>query len=418
LNDLGTALAGADRQEAAEAQYRRALTMRPDFIPARYNLARSLVAQDTLEEAVEHLRVVLDAVAADPPRQQEVASALAAALGVLGRYEAAAAVCRSVLACQPDAAAAEWDEGLALLGLGHYAEGWRCYEARWRVAAHDPVPSGSAVLDLAQLRGRHVVVLAEQGRGDILQFCRYAPLLAAQGAQVTLQAYADLIPVVETLRDVRVVSLEQNLPATDVITPLMSLPLAFGTVVETIPADVPYLRPPPDRLALWRDRLGARNRPRVGVVWRGRQHISYRSMPAIALAPLVAVRDLEFHALATDITPTDLDWLARHGVVEHRSALADFGDTAALISLMDLVVTIDTASAHLAGALGAPTWVMLAFNADWRWLTGRDDSPWYPTARLFRQNVRGDWSGVMRRVAEALASYPFDGPGERDPGGG
>jgi tetratricopeptide (TPR) repeat protein len=400
LNDLGTALAGSGGE--AEAAYRQALALRPDFAPARYNLANLLVRLDRLEEAVQEYQVVLDAVPSDPARQDEVAGALAATLGKRRHYDQAEAVCRAVLAGRPDSATMAWNLALALLCRGNFAEGWQRYEARWLVPTHEPAPAGTKVLDLEQVAGRDVLVLAEQGRGDILQFARYAPLLSDRGARVTLQVYPDLAPVLASLRDVRVITLENALPRADLTTPLLSLPLAFGTTLATIPADVPYLRAPPDRVALWRERLGPRMRPRIGLAWRGLQHIPERSMRADALAPLLT-HDADFHAVHKEITPIDGAWLACHGIVDHSAALADFGDTAALLSLMDLIITIDTAVAHLAGALGLPFWVMLPFNADWRWLTDRDDSPWYPTARLFRQTTRGDWDEVTARIAGALA---------------
>ncbi|MDR3536906.1 MAG: tetratricopeptide repeat-containing glycosyltransferase family protein [Acetobacteraceae bacterium] len=402
LTDLAGAVSGAGRHVEAAALYQQALALRPDFSPARYNLARCLAAQDRPAEAAAAFRLVLDAVATDPERQEMVASGLATALGACGDYAAAAALCRSILAQHPDSAPTAWNESLALLCLGRYAEGWAAYEARWRVANHDPPPPGSAVLDLAAVDGRDVLVLPEQGRGDLLQFARYAPMLAARGARVTLQVYRDVAPVLAALPGVRVITQEHAAPAADCITPLLSLPLAFGTTAATIPAEVPYLHVPPDRMAAWQARLGARVQPRIGLAWRGLQHIPYRSMAPAMLAPLLAVGGCAFHALQKDITPSDRDWLARHGVAEHSAALEDFGDTAALVSLMDLVITIDTAVAHLAGGLGAASWVMLPFNADWRWLTEREDCPWYPTVRLFRQPTAGDWADVVARVADAL----------------
>lgn len=410
LNDLGSAIGGAGRHGEAEALYRQALTLQADFAPARYNLARCLAAQGRHVEAAAAFRVVLDALADNPERREVVASGLATALGALGDYEGAAAACRKVLTVQPDSAATAWNESLALLCLGRYAEGWAAYEARWRVASHDPAPEGSTVLDLAAVAGREVLVLVEQGRGDLLQFVRYAPMLAARGARVTLQAYADVAPVLAALPAVRVLTMEHAAPKADLITPLLSLPLAFGTTMETIPASVPYLRPPLGRLPDWQQRLGPRRRPRIGLAWRGLQHIPYRSIPLEALAEVLDRGRFEFHALQKDIAPSDLDWLARHDVATHGAGLSDFGETAALVSLMDLVITIDTAVAHLAGGLGAPTWVMLAFNADWRWLTGRNDSPWYPTMRLFRQPAPGQWGKVADQVAEALRRHVFAAP--------
>jgi ADP-heptose:LPS heptosyltransferase len=189
----------------------------------------------------------------------------------------------------------------------------------------------------------------------------------------------------------------------DVTTSLLSLPMAFGTDVQTIPAEVPYLRVPDDRLARWRDRLGPRTQPRIGVAWWGSAPSRSSSMPVTALAPLLRQPGIEFHALQKELPDEHRAWLtAQRLATLHDAALEDFADTAALIMQMDLVVTIDTAVAHLAGALGKPVWIMLVRGADWRWLRQRTDSPWYPTARLFRRGPELDWAGVVDAVVQAL----------------
>lgn len=228
-------------------------------------------------------------------------------------------------------------------------------------------------------------------------------MLRDRGAEVTLQVYREVTPVLRGMTGVRVITLEDAQPRTDLVTSLLSLPLAFGTTLETVPRSVPYLSVPPDRLNAWRQRLGERTGPRVGLAWRGLQHIPHRSLPLGVLGMLLQLKHVGFHALQKDITPSDRDWLERNGVQAHDTAIRDFGDTAALIAHMDLVVTIDTSVAHLAGGLGAPVCVMLARNADWRWLTGRDDSPWYPTMRLVRQTQSNEWADIAGRITAALA---------------
>jgi tetratricopeptide (TPR) repeat protein len=408
LNDLGSALAGLEQPEAAEALFRQALALRPDLAPARYNLARCLAAQNRHAEALAEFRVVLEAVAADPPRQELVAGALASTLGALGRYDEALAVCDAVLADRPGSVPTLWNRSLALLCVGRCAEGFRDYEIRWQVAAHDPTPPDHAVLDVTAVAGRDVLVVTEQGRGDLLHFARYAPLLSVRGAWVTLQAYTDVAPVLTGMPGVRVLTQDDAEPSYDLKTSQMSLPLAFRTTVETIPGEVPYLRVPTGRVEAWRDRLGVRARPRIGLAWAGNPGHSGdrdRSIRLDRLLPLLAAGPAAFHALQKQIGPTDHDWLVRSGVAVHAAALHDFGETAALVSQMDLIITVDTAVAHLAGGLAAPVWVLLPFNADWRWLTERTDCPWYPTMRLFRQPSLGDWTAVIAQVAEALALF-------------
>jgi hypothetical protein len=193
-------------------------------------------------------------------------------------------------------------------------------------------------------------------------------------------------------------------PPVDIVTPLLSLPLIFRTELATIPAEVPYLRPPAERLAAWQQRLGPPSRPRIGLAWWGSQHIAKRSLPIEILLPLLKLPGVEIHSLQKEVPPAHRDWLAKHPLVrDHSKELRDFADTAALISALDLVVSIDTSVAHLAGALAKPVWVMLQHRADWRWLLDREDSPWYPTARLFRQKRRGGWEGVVGEIVAALS---------------
>ena len=278
--------------------------------------------------------------------------------------------------------------------------------------------------NIVDVAGRHVLLVCEQGHGDIIQFARYAPLLARLGARVTLQVYVKLKVLMQTLHGVdTVITPDETEPLVDIVTPLLSLPLAFGTDIVSIPADVPYLRAPPDRLAKWQSRLGPRTRPRVGIVWWGSQHIPKRSMPIERMQPVLRRGGIEFHALQKEIHELDCAWLAAHPwVADHSAELTDFADTAALISMMDLVITIDTSVAHLAGALAVPVWIMLPFSADWRSLLGRADSPWYPTARLFRQQCRGDWDGVVADVTWALdewsggLQHQFESDSVGDPG--
>jgi hypothetical protein len=229
-------------------------------------------------------------------------------------------------------------------------------------------------------------------------------LVATHAASVTLAVPADLQELLQTVPGVDAV-IEDSAPEPehDIAAALMSLPLTFGTDLATIPHDTPYLRPPPDSMARWRQRLGPRTRPRVGLCWRGSQHIPERSLQISDLTHLLATQDVELHAVQTDIPIADRTPLQAHsGLTLHDGMLAEFGDTAALLSLMDLVVTIDTAVAHLSGALARPTWIMLRRSPDWRWLLGRDDSPWYPTVRLFRQHRHGGWAPIVATLRNEL----------------
>jgi hypothetical protein len=302
---------------------------------------------------------------------------------------------------------ANWNESLALLLLGRYAEGWPKYEGRWQVPDHDRPRLDARVPDLAEVAGKRILLIPEQGHGDMIQFARYAPMLARQGASVTLQTYIELKVLMQTMDGIEtVIAVGEKEPPYDIVTPLLSLPLVFRTELDSIPAEVPYVHVPAERLAAWQQRLGPRTRRRIGLAWWGSQHIAKRSVALETLLPLLSLPDIDFHSLQKELPSEQLDWLAAHPlVVDHRDEFNDYADTAALISQLDLVVTIDTSVAHLAGALGAPVWIMLPYSADWRWLLNRDDSPWYPTARLFRQKRRGDWEGVVADVANELVAW-------------
>jgi tetratricopeptide (TPR) repeat protein len=407
-NNLGNALAGQQRHEEAVECFRQTLTLAPSHARAQYNLGRSLAALDRLEEAMQSFEAALAnrETKAAPDRLADVYGSISELLVGQGRYDEAFAVCQTMAAFRPTAA--EWNESLYLLLLGRYAEGWHKYEARWGVADHDAPRADAQVPDLASVAGKRVFLFSEQGRGDIIQFARYAPMLAARGARVMLQVYPEIVPLLATLDGVEaVIGSDEPEPAYDIATPLLSLPLAFGTELATIPGDVPYLRVLPERVAAWRKRLGRRRGRRIGLAWSGaleHQGDRHRSIALERLAPLLAVAGCEFHSVQKDVRTRDREWLGR--VHDHGEDTRDLADTAALISLMDLVISVDTAPAHVAGALAKPVWVMLPFSADWRWLLERDDSPWYPTARLFRQKRRGDWDGVVAEVARAISALP------------
>ena len=400
LNNLGLAHRGLGQHEAAARAFRAATRVEGNHPAAWFNLAKSLRVLGRPDEALSAMQHAQRfAPAGTPPeRLADIASETAQALMALGRPEEALAECQALLRRHPDQTSVRWNMSLCLLALGRWQEGWLAYECRFGVPGHDARPDGAVVLDPATVAGKRVLILTEQGRGDMLQFVRYAPLLAARGAEVKVQAYPDLVSLLAAMPGVSaVVSTDDPRPDADLVTPVMSLPLAFGTQ----PADVPYLRAPADR----QFSLGPSQRLRIGLVWSGSSHSYSRAgMPVAALAPLLESADFEFHCLQRDILGPDSLWLkaARRPIRLHTEALGDFADTAGLIQQMDAVVSIDTAVAHLAGALGKPVFVLLSCNPDWRWLTQRNDSPWYPTARLFRQPRPGDWQTVIRLVAAAL----------------
>ena len=345
------------------------------------------------------------------PNQGSAQNDLAATLFALGREAEAVPAIERALTARPDLAEAEETYSIELLRTGRFREGWRHYEARMRSAVGGafrrdfPQPQWTGAQDLA---GRTILLHAEQGAGDTFQFVRYAPLAAARGATVLLEAYSAMLSALHGLAGVSaLIGRGDTLPPFDMHCPLLSLPLAFGTELETVPADVPYLSPAQEKLQAWRAVLGPRAGRRVGVVFSGNPahpDDARRSIPLIQFARLLApADDREFHILQNDIREADrfaLELLPH--VRDHSSLITDFADTAALISLMDVVISVDTAVAHLAGALGWPVWTLLPSRADWRWMNEREDSPWYPTMWLIRQKRAGDWESVLDETAGRL----------------
>jgi hypothetical protein len=242
--------------------------------------------------------------------------------------------------------------------------------------------------------------------GDAIQFVRYAPLVAARGAEVILGVPRALKALVATVPGISlVVAHGEALPEFDLYCPLMSLPLAFGTELETVPADIPYLRPFADRIAAWQPRLPDNGRARVGVCWAGNPGFGndrHRSIPLERFAALFGVPGIDFVSLQKEVSPAHTALLEQHGILRLGEQFEDFADTAAVVAMLDLVVAVDTSVAHLAGAMGRVTALLVPFSPDWRWLLDRDDSPWYPTMRLFRQSLTGDWDEPLGRLCQEL----------------
>ena len=371
LNNLGVALVDLDRPAEALARCERAIALKPDYADAWYNGGNALRELHRHAEAVQ-------------------------------RYERA-------ISLRPDYAAVHWNLADCRLLLGDFERGWKEYEWRWKLkdreAARRDFPQ-PLWIGSPGVKGRTILLHSEMGLGDTLLFCRYAKKVAALGASVLLEVQPPLLPLLANLEGAtRVLVRGGPLPAFDCHCPLMSLPLAFKTDLETIPADVPYVRGDPVRVAAWKDRLGEATKPRVGLVWSGSVALrnDKRSMTLADALPLVGDW-AQWVSLQKEVRNTDAALLASRPDILHFGAdLTDFADTAALVELLDVVVTVDTSVANLAGAMGKPVWIMLPFNPhDWRWLLDRDDSAWYPTARLFRQSAVGDWAGVVRRVSEEL----------------
>jgi hypothetical protein len=371
-NNLGLALADLGRHAEAEESYREALRLDPGYAEAHANLGSLYKDQGKLEEA-------------------------------LACYQAA-------LWLDPQSASTHYNRSLAGLKAGDYEKGWLAYEWRWRRGKVPPRPFRQPRWDGSPLGGRTILLWMEQGLGDMIQFIRYAPLVQQQGGTVVVECPGFLVPLFSTCKGIdRLVAEGEPLPAFDVQVPLMSLPGLLGTTLATVPAEEFYLQAEPSRVEVWSERLAGVGDFKVGVVWQGNRHHPgdrWRSFPLASLAPLAGVEGVRLVSLQKGPGVEQLrEWGKRFPILELEGLDAEGGaflDTAAVMKNLDLVVTADTACAHLAGALGVAVWVALSGAADWRWLCGREDTSWYPGMRLFRQERLGEWRAVFERMAAQL----------------
>lgn len=370
-NNVGDACQLLGRFEEALAWFDRALERDPSSIPALENKA-SLLRQ-------------------------------------MHRFDTIPAIYDRIRAIEPNRAKAEFDLANLNLLLGNFEAGWRQREARWRVGGlpiHFPAGSEPVWLGEQSIEGKTILLYSDEGFGDAIQFARYVPHLAARGARVVLVVQDALQSLLSTLPGlVQCVPHSAAPPPSDFRCPLMSLPLAFATTLDTIPSPVP-LSVPAERINAWDERLGSHDRLRVGLTWSGsltHPNDESRSIPLASLTGLLEA-DAMFISLQKDPRPADREVLERSGIVDLTAQLTDFTETAVLVSCLDLLITVDTSMAHLAPTLGCPTWIMLPHAPDYRWLLNRDDSPWYPAVRLFRQDASRDYSGVIERVRAELSA--------------
>lgn len=420
LFSRGVVLQRLNRLEEALQCYNAAIALSPRFADAYTN-------RGTVERYLGLCEAALasyDQALALVPEDIELLCNRAMLLLDLQQVAGAVAGFDKALALQPDLARAHYLRGCSYLLAGNFQSGWPEMEWRWR---DDGQPVSRDCRGFVQppwlgqqsLRGVDILLHAEQGFGDVLQFCRYVPLVADLGAHVILEAPGPLIGLLHSLRGVAtLVTRGEPLPKFETHCPLMSLPLAFGTTLESIPAQVPYLHPTERQLQYWRERLRGFRRLRVGLVWSGgdRSHLPElqfvnrrRNLPLQALAPLRGV-DADFFSLqkgepaCSELAQAVAAGWTGPSIHDFTADLEDFAATAALVSSLDLVISVDTSVAHLAGAIGAPVWLLNRSGTCWRWMLGREDSPWYPTMRIYRQARSGDWAEVIERVRSDLCA--------------
>jgi tetratricopeptide (TPR) repeat protein len=404
---LAVALQAQGQPEPATAHYRRAVELQPDSADAHYNWGTLLAEQGRLSEAVEHYELAV--------RYQLDHAGAHINLGAFhqNRGEESTALVHydRALQIEPDAAELHFNRALMLLTRGELAAGWNDYAWRLRLPNFPVRVMSEPLWEGSLIPGKTLLIHDEQGLGDTLHFIRYVRLAKQRCAQVVVQVQSPLVPLLRQSGFDEVIGQPEALPAFDFQVPLLSLPGLLGTTLENIPADIPYLSVPSQAIATWRERLAGLDGFRVGIVWKGRStHVGdkTRSIPLAEFAPLSGIPGVTLISLQKHEGEEQLgevDFMVQQLTGDWDQVSGAFMDTAAVMQNLDLVITADTAAAHLAGAMGLNVWVALATKADWRWFRDRDDTPWYPTMRLFRQHRAGDWAELFERIASEIEQY-------------
>jgi tetratricopeptide (TPR) repeat protein len=408
LNNRGAALHKLNQLEAATSSYNKAIKLRPDYAEAYNN--RGLVFRDLneFEVALENY----DKAIAFKPDHFMAYNNRGATLEDLKQYEAAVASYEKSISINPNYVPAHWNKALLLLTIGKLDEGFMEYEWRWKMfpsrARHfkEALWSGKESLE-----GKSILLYSEQGLGDTIQFSRYVSLVSKLGATVFFEVQNQLANLLNDLNaDSQIIVRGSPLPFIDYQCPLLSLPSVFKTNIDSVPSPISYISSDPQKVSYWRIRLKDKQKLRVGLVWSGNPHPDQPNdhSRSIELHKLLEYLPVQFQyvSLQKGIRIEDKQILQlRPDILHFEDELNDFSDTAALCELMDIVISIDTSVAHLAGALGKNVWILLRYKPDWRWLLDRKDCPWYPTAKLYRQEAERDWDGVLDKLKFDISEF-------------
>ena len=405
MNNRGVALTELNRFDAAIESYDKALRIKPDYVEAMNNRGAALKELKRFDEALANYRKALSI----KPDYAEAINNQGNALKELKRFDDALRSYDEALHIKPDFAEATWNKSLLLILTGNYSDGWMLYEARLEkeeTKKNYPRYPQLAWRGQEDIKGKKILIHSEQGLGDSIQFIRYLDQIHQLGAEIILEVPKTLATLVNTIKTpITVIEKGSKLPEFDAYCPLLSLPYVFKTTVDTIPSVVPYLSADKLKVSEWNSRLGIKTRKRIGLVWSGsagHKNDHNRSIPLEFFTDLLKL-PVEWHSLQKEYLTEDKNFLDSHPEVrQHQEELGDFADTAALIKCMDLVISVDTSVAHLAGALGKTTWILLPFIPDSRWMLEREDCPWYPTAKLVRQDEERDWKKVIMKLMREL----------------
>lgn len=410
ITPFATLLLQMEHTQDGIRQLRRSLNINPTQPSALYNLGVQLQKQGELEEALSYYQQSLKL---DPSNIDGWLN-LGNTLKDLHRHGEAIQSFEQAAMLNPKLPSIHWNKALTQISMGNFKDGWELYEWGWS-AGERGIPrkfSRPTWLGKEPISGKTILIYREQGLGDLIQFSRYLPMLEKLGARVILEAPKSLVNLMGTLsKSIKVIEEDQLLPPFDFVCPVMSLPFAFQTTLESIPANVPYLHVDEAKKKIWHTKLGAKIKPRIGLVWSGSMTnkidlnpCARRNIPLEKLKQLFEL-PLEFHALQKEFRPEDLPLLAEiKNLNLHQDDLNDFCDTAALVKEMDLVISVCTSVAHLSGALNHPTWILLPYSADYRWMQNPTDSPWYPSVELIRQDHIGGYASQIKTLLEKLSS--------------
>jgi FKBP-type peptidyl-prolyl cis-trans isomerase 2 len=403
--NLGVSFQHLGQIDKAIQCYEQTVALNPEYASAHLNLGIALKEQQKYEQAIQSFEKALQI----KPDYTMAYYHIGNTLFYKGQFEEAQKFYKKAVSLNPEYADAHWNIALINLLLGNFAEGWKGYEWRWKLEGVTVQRDISQPLwDGSDITGKSILIYTEQGFGDIIQFIRYIPLLAERGAKVILECPIELIPLLQNIQCIdKIFPNGSQLPEFDLYCPLLSLPRIFDTGLENIPSKIPYIQINTSLVQKWHERINTNSAQlKIGLAWAGSPDLLkpyYNRSCPLELFSILGHHDVIFYSLQKGEDslvfkkpPEEIT------LVDYMGEIEDFADTAALIENLDLVISIDTSVAHLAGALGKPVWTLLPFVPDWRWLIDREDSPWYPTMRLFRQPSPGDWQSVMDRVAQAL----------------
>ncbi len=402
--NLGSLFQEIDLIDEAISEYRRAIDLNPDYAEAYHDLGYALMTKGELEEAIKCYRKAIQL----NPELYDAHNNLGRTFQEQGRIDEAISSYRRAIRINPDFAEAHCNLAMALLLIGNFTGGWQEYEWRRKLRHHSRYEFSKPLWKNSEIKDKTIFLYAEQGFGDTIQFLRYVSMVADRGAKIIIECQKELKSLVGRIKGIDyVITQEDPLPAFDFYCPLLSLPLIFETTLENIPSKVPYIFIEENILEKWKERIDKDNSKfKIGLVWSGNPKYKKdmkRSFDLNILLPLLRIKGVTYYSLQKGEAVKQIKDLP-NGIklIDYTSEIGDFSDTSAIIENLDLVISVDTAVAHLAGALGKPVWTLLPFAPDWRWMLNREDSPWYPTMRLFRQPSIGDWESVINRVKEEL----------------